>query len=64
MKVFRGRETEFLCQHCDKWIPLQSVRLCPKFALPAVLTDGKGIQLFRRIYECPLCGGIILRCPK
>ena len=64
MKLFKGALTEFQCPHCKRWVRLQKVRLCHKFALPAVLTNGKGVQLFRRIYECPFCGGIVLRCPK
>jgi hypothetical protein len=67
MKLFKGKSTELYCGHCARWILLQKVvRVAfPKRPWdPWKFTDGKIGSDFERIYECPLCGGIILRCPK
>jgi ribosomal protein L44E len=61
MKVFRGKSTEFYCGHCNRWISLQTVRKIPRQVRPAVFTDGKTTKDFKRVYECPKCGGIVLR---
>jgi predicted RNA-binding Zn-ribbon protein involved in translation (DUF1610 family) len=64
MKMFKGKLTDFMCPGCGRWIHLQSVRLVRKVALPARFSDGKDVVEFKRTYECPKCGGFVLRCPR
>jgi hypothetical protein len=64
MKIFRGRSVQILCGLCHAWIPLQHVRQIRKIAQPQRFSDGRGVEEFSRIYECPRCQGPILRSPK
>lgn len=61
MKVFRGKSTEFYCGHCEEWVFLQKVRRIPRQLMPRRFTDDKTTKDFKRVYECPKCGGVVLR---
>jgi ribosomal protein S27AE len=67
MKVFKGKSTELYCGHCalsdieSAWILLQKVKRIPRTQQPRKFTDGKSTEDYKRVYECPKCGGVILR---